>query len=403
MIIGLDSSNRNITVIFYAVNQFCLAMCDVVADAIVVERTECKNHKVASRLQILANCSSYFSSIVGLLATTIQTKRDILKGGKIAFYSYAILFVMIPILGCFLKESKQNKESSLSIMNVIKLTIKTFCYKKIFYPILFLFLLAFTPTTSEAFDYYLIYYLKFTPVEIGYLKIAGGFSFMIALFIIGILSRKDSFNMRRIFAFWTILSCIIPFLTLILVFRINKQIGLPDFLFVMTDRILIKISQDMVTMCTLILTARLCPPKIEAVFATIFQSANNFGSFIGYQWSKWLTNLMDIKCIESAVNSNDVECNFNKLWLMIVICNLTTLIPLILIKQIPDEKEFKFINDNILNNVDENENIIDKNKDEDMIVCYTWFFKYIYNKCKCLHDNKTSVDDYEYNTNVEMR
>ena len=398
MIIGLDSNNRNITVVFCAVNQFCLALCDTVADAIIVERTECKNHKVASRLQILANMTSYCSSIVGLLATTNLANKDILKGGKIAFYIYAVLFVMIPIFGYFLTESKQNKESSLSVMNVIKLTIKTFCYKKIFYPILFLFLVAFTPTTSETFDYYLIYHLKFNPIQIGYLKIAGGFSFIFACIVIGILSRKNKFNMRLIFLIFVILTCLVPFLTLLLIFGVNDKIGLPDYLFVMTDRVLVKVTTDMVRMGAFILMARLCPPNIEAIFVTVFQTSRNFGIFVSYQWSKWLTNILDIKCIESVINSNDVECNFDKLWVMIVICNLTTLIPLILIKQIPDEKEFKFINNNILTNINENKSIIDNINNDDMILCYSLFIKYIYKKC-CNGDKNGYIKKDE----IEMR
>merc|ERR1711971_930258 len=50
------------------VNMLAVAWCDVIADALTVERTEFKSHTVATRLQSLAWGSRYIASIAGMLS-----------------------------------------------------------------------------------------------------------------------------------------------------------------------------------------------------------------------------------------------------------------------------------------------------------------------------------------------
>ena len=390
------SVNLVATVVLFSLNQLFVSSCDLIADALTVERTEFKNHKVASRLQMLGWGSRYISSIIGLLFTTRIERGDDPQGSIATVFIYCFITILIPVFALYLpdktmttcfsknKNNKFIKSHNYSIKEILYLTFETLCYKKVFYPFLFMTLLCMTPTSSEAMDYFLMYKLNFDSIQIGYLKIAGGFAFLLSLFFIYLSSRKNSFNMRRTFIIWTILAGLVPFLSLILIFGLNEKIHIPNFVFMLTDNILFKVCADMILMCVLILTARLCPPKIEAVFTTVFTSFQNFGYFVSLQLSSFMTKKLGIICNESTVDVNKVDCNFDNLWILIIIVNISTFIPLILIYSVPNEKEFELINDKILNKSKENNDSIknnDNNKyinSNDMIKIYYLCIHYVF-------------------------
>merc|ERR1712129_72512 len=147
---------------------------------------------------------------------------------------------------------------------------------------------------------------------------------------------------------WTLIGAILPFMTLILVFRLNEGI-LSDVYFMLSDTIIVATALDILQMAINILYARICPPGIEGVFMTVLTSVSNIGMLISLQISSWLTALLGIECNEDPNDTDSVICDFTWLWLLIVIVNVSTLIPLFLIKKVPDEKELQQIGDELKN------------------------------------------------------
>ena len=189
----------------------------------------------------------------------------------------------------------------------------------------------------------------------------------------------------------------IPFIILILIFGLNEKIGFPDYAFVISDHVLINAAGNILFMCQLILFARICPPGIEGFFMTILTSISNAAGAICYQISSGITDALGIQCVESEENENEVDCNFKRLWLLVVIVNLSTLLPLMLIMKIPDETQLKEINEKLKESSDD---VVDDDEEDgrrdgrklpdrdDMIGLY-WFCMERVCVCKCCRDERT--------------
>lgn len=81
-------------------------------------------------------------------------------------------------------------------------------------------------------------------------------------------------------------------------------------------------------MPVLVLAARLCPSGVEATLFATLMSISNAGSVSGGLIGAGLTQLLNV-----------TKDNFDNLATLIVICNLSSLLPLPLLRLLPEEKE----------------------------------------------------------------
>eukprot|EP01083_Nonionella_stella_P066062 173693_1 len=367
----LWAPHYQVQLVCLTLNQLSVAFCDVIADALTVERTEFKSHSVATRLQSLAWASRYTASIVGILVSTRIELSNKPHDMLLVYWLYLFITLSIPICSLLLPEKRicnthfdqmlneqdtDNTDSmiltqarSYSAKQILFLTFQTICRKSILYPLLFVFTLGVTPSSKEALDYYLMYNLKFSSVYIGYLRVATGVAFLISIGMITYQARSSNhkFSLRKVAFVWTLIATVLPFMTLMLVFGWNKKLGIPDIYFMASDKVFVAVALDMLHMAINVLFARICPPGIEGVFMTVLTSISNIASVLSLQISSAVTKMLDIKCIEDPEDTDSVTCNFTYLWLLIVIANLSTLAPLIFIKQVPDETELKRIGEEL--------------------------------------------------------
>jgi hypothetical protein len=78
-------------------------------------------------------------------------------------------------------------------------------------------------------------------------------------------------------------------------------------------------------MPVLVLATKLCPPGIEATFFALIMSVFNLGGTVSY----WLGSIM-MKWLGIT------EHQFDSLWLLIIITNCSSLIPIFFIKWLPN-------------------------------------------------------------------
>eukprot|EP01083_Nonionella_stella_P205228 747544_1 len=164
-----NTDNSQLLLGFITLNSLSVCFCDVIADALTIERTQFKSHTVATRLQSLAWGSRSVAVIVGSLTTTSLVEK---YGGSpelwvYVFWAYLAVNVPMSILAIFVPEKRQNKKfesvdsindelndrdiniehpnighnKSLPIKRILWLTYETLCRKSIFYPVLFMFIL----------------------------------------------------------------------------------------------------------------------------------------------------------------------------------------------------------------------------------------------------------------------
>jgi BT1 family len=81
-------------------------------------------------------------------------------------------------------------------------------------------------------------------------------------------------------------------------------------------------------MPVLVLAARLCPPGVEATLFALLMSVMNFAGFVSYELGAVLTHWLGV-----------TETNFDKLWLLVLITNVSTLFPLPLLGWLPGADE----------------------------------------------------------------
>mmetsp|Transcript_28246 Transcript_28246/g.40953 ORF Transcript_28246/g.40953 Transcript_28246/m.40953 type:complete len:201 (-) Transcript_28246:35-637(-) len=121
--------------------------------------------------------------------------------------------------------------------------------------------------------------------------------------------------------FWTtIASAPLGLSQLLLITHTNRMLGIPDGAFVFGDDVALAILGELAFLPTLVLAARLCPPGIEAVlFATLMSVFNGAGA-VGTEVGALLTKMMGV-----------TESNFDNLGVLTVLCNVSSLYPLLFI------------------------------------------------------------------------
>jgi len=77
-------------------------------------------------------------------------------------------------------------------------------------------------------------------------------------------------------------------------------------------------------MPVLVLSARLCPPGVEATLFALLMSIVNLAGLLSHELGAVLTHWLGV-----------TETNFDHLWQLVLITNLTTLLPLPLLALLP--------------------------------------------------------------------
>jgi len=105
--------------------------------------------------------------------------------------------------------------------------------------------------------------------------------------------------------------------SLILIFRINLKLGIPDFLFCMTSDSLVVAIAEINVMPFLVMAANMCPKNIEGSSYALIMSVINFGFFVSYQLGGLVNRIFGI-----------TAKNFDNLWVAVLITSLSGLLPI---------------------------------------------------------------------------
>jgi hypothetical protein len=92
------------------------------------------------------------------------------------------------------------------------------------------------------------------------------------------------------------------------------------------DSLVLTVMGQIAFMPILVLSARLCPPGIEATLFALLMSVFNLSGLVSTEFGAILTHWLGIS-----------EFKFENLWILVVIANLSTLLPLTLLGWLPKE------------------------------------------------------------------
>ena len=312
------------------VTSLSVAVSDVIADSVVVERAQQESMSKAGSLQSLTwgtaalggLITAYFS---GLLLEQISART---------IFAITACFPLLVSFSAFLIGEEKPASPSLknplaNTKNQLQQLGQTIRQKSILLPTIFIFLWQATPSADSAFFYFTTNELGFEPEFLGRVRLVTSLAGLIG---IGLYQKfLKTIPFRPMLGWCTIISCLLGFTSLILVTHSNRAIGIDDHWFSLGDSLVLTVIGQVAFMPVLVLSARLCPKGIEATLFALLMSIWNLAGLTSQELGALLTHWLGV-----------TETNFDYLAPLIIITNLTTLLPLLLLNWLPagDPQDF---------------------------------------------------------------
>ena len=310
------------TVVSLLLSSACVAFCDVVADGIVVQQTrDSTDPKIAGGLQSLCWGSA---SVGGLISAYFSGSLLTIMTPRHVFGLTAVLPFLVTLIAFSIEEpplvagdKETNVEQQVQdLWSAIK-------QPAIWRPALFLFLWQSTPTSDGAFLYFMTNDLGMGVEFLGRVRLVTAAASLLGVWVYQKYLRTVAI---KDILFWSsIIATPLGLSSLLLISHTNRALGIPDEAFVFGDDVALAILGQVAFMPTLVLAARLCPPGVEAVLFATLMSLYNGASTVGTEVGAALTKYMGV-----------TEDNFDNLGMLTIICNLSSLYPLLFIGWLDD-------------------------------------------------------------------
>ncbi|MBU7585898.1 MAG: folate/biopterin family MFS transporter [Nostoc sp. TH1S01] len=311
-----------------ALSSLAIAVSDVIVDSLVVERARVESQADAGSLQSLCWGASAFGGLVtayfsGILLEHFTTRT--------VFLITASFPLIVSAAAWFIAESPVNQETNdtnntndLSIKHQLKQLRQAVSQKTIWLPVAFVFILQATPTAESAFFYFSTNELHFEPEFLGRVRLVTSLASLLGIWIFQRFLKSVSF--RVIFGWSTVISAALGMTMLLLVTHTNRTLGIDDHWFSLGDSLILTVMGQIAYMPVLVLAARLCPPGVEATLFALLMSVFNLAGMVSYEFGAIIMHWLGI-----------TDRNFDSLWILVVITNLSTLLPLAFLNWLPKD------------------------------------------------------------------
>ncbi|KAK6130149.1 hypothetical protein DH2020_036065 [Rehmannia glutinosa] len=310
-----------------------VAFSDVVVDSMVVERARGESQSVSGSLQSLCWGSSAFGAIVSSYFSGSLVGA---YGVRFVFGLTALLPLITSAVAVLVKEQPvprsarahdvlsdstgflaSSKNSIVQLWGAVK-------QPNVFLPTLFIFLWQATPQSDSAMFYYITNRLGFTPEFLGRVKFVTSVASLVG---VGVYNGfLKAIRLRKIFLVTTVIGSALGMTQVLLVTGLNRQLGISDEWFAIGDSLIITVLGQVSFMPVLVLAAKICPEGMEATLFATLMSISNGGSVLGGLIGAGLTQLFGV-----------TKDRFDNLTFLIILCNLSSLLPLPLLGLLPED------------------------------------------------------------------
>ncbi|MEH2402041.1 folate/biopterin family MFS transporter [Nostoc sp.] len=313
-----------------ALSSLSVAMSDVIVDSLVVERARGESQAKAGSLQSVCWGASAIGGLItayfsGLLLQYFTTRT--------VFAITALFPLIVSGVAWLIAESPVSKDSqgndhtnSLPIKHQLGQLRQAITQKTIWLPTAFIFVWQATPSADSAFFYFSTNELHFEPEFLGRVHLVTSFASLAGVWIFQRFLKSIPF--RVIFAWSTVLSSILGMTMLLLVTHTNRRLGIDDHWFSLGDSVVLSVMGQIAFMQVMVLAARLCPSGVEATLFALLMSVFNSAGTVSRAFGALITYWLGI-----------TATNFESLWLLVLITNLSTLLPLPFINWLPAEDQ----------------------------------------------------------------
>ncbi|MDX2256551.1 MAG: folate/biopterin family MFS transporter [Pseudanabaenaceae cyanobacterium bins.39] len=319
-----------------ALGSLSLACSDAITDALIVQRARLEPEGDAGSLQSFSWIASSIGAIISAYLSGYLLEHF---GSRFVFELTAVLPLLVgisafaiadpPMSNIFLGESaKLSRHAQVwrSFTDNWQQLRKAFTNKAIWLPALFLFLWQATPSADTAFFYFTTNELNFNPEFLGTVRFVASWAGLLGVWMFQRFFK--SVPTRKIFFWTTIVSTLLGLTSLLLVTHFNRNLGIEDRWFSLGDSVILTVAGRIAFMPVLVLAARLCPEGIEATLFALLMSVLNISALCSFQLGAGLTYILGV-----------TESNFENLWILVLIANVSSLLPLPLLNWLPEEKK----------------------------------------------------------------
>jgi folate/biopterin transporter len=297
-----------------------VAISDVIVDSLVVERARRESLSNSGSLQSI----TWGASAVGGLITAY------LSGWLLEHFSNQTVFAItatFPLLvsavaWLIAEEHVSSLPDRSTVWNQIKQLRGAVSQKAIWLPTAFIFLWQATPSADSAFFYFTTNELGFEPEFLGRVRLVTSIASLIGIWLFQRFLKNIPF--RSLIGWTTVISSVLGMTALILVTHANRTLGIDDHWFSLGDSLILTVMGQIAFMPVLVLSARLCPEGVEATLFALLMSVYNFAGLLSHEVGALLTHWLGV-----------TESNFDNLWLLVVITNVSRLLPLPFLRWLP--------------------------------------------------------------------
>ncbi|KHN15760.1 hypothetical protein glysoja_012552 [Glycine soja] len=310
-----------------------VAFSDVVVDSMVVERARGESQSTSGSLQSLCWGSSAFG---GIVSSYFSGSLLDAYGVRFVFGVTSLLPLITSVVAVLVKEQpmfgttrglnilfagpeflESSKQRIIQLWGSVR-------QRSVFLPTLFIFLWQATPQSDSAMFYFTTNSLGFTPEFLGRVKLVTSIASLLGVGLYnGFLKNVP---LRKIFFATTLLGSTLGMTQVFLVTGLNRKFGISDEWFAIGDSLILTVLSQASFMPVLVLAARLCPEGMEATLFATLMSVSNGGSVVGGLLGAGLTQLFGI-----------TKDRFDNLAALIILCNLSSLLPLPLLGLLPGD------------------------------------------------------------------
>ncbi len=296
-----------------ALGSLSVAFSDVIVDSLVVERARGESLGTAGSLQALCWGASALGGVL-----TAYFSGSLLEhfSTRTVFAITASFPLIVSLVAWLIAEARVTETMNWSIvLGQVGQLRQAISQKSIWLPTAFLFLWQATPTAESAFFFFTTNELGFEPEFLGRVRLVTSLASLVGIWLFQRFLKTVPF--RVIFGWSTVISAVLGMSTLLLVTHANRALGIDDRWFSLGDNLVLTMMGQIAYMPILVLAARLCPPGVEATLFALLMSVVNLAGLLSYESGALLMHWLGI-----------TENNFTNLALLVVITNLSTLLPL---------------------------------------------------------------------------
>jgi folate/biopterin transporter len=311
-----------------ALGSLSVAFSDVIVDSLVVERARHESVQEAGSLQSLCWGASALGGLITAYFSGFLLEQF---SNRTVFAITATFPLIVTLVAGWINESQAAKPSEWEmIWQQVQQLKQAVTQRSIWLPTAFLFLWQATPTADAAFFFFTTNDLGFQPEFLGRVRLVTSLASLVGVWLFQRFFRSIPF--RVIFGWTTVISALLGMTMLVLVTHANRMIGIDDHWFSLGDSLILTVMGQLAYMPVLVLAARLCPPGVEATLFALLMSVTNLAGLVSYELGALLMHGLGV-----------TETDFTQLWLLVVITNLTTLLPLPFLGWLPKAEETQIL------------------------------------------------------------